>query len=149
MVQPTYVFSREGKARFSRSQLVKSLIPAGLTYEQAYSIAEKIRSDIKSKNITEITDNKIAKLVETELKKIKPEFLRRYSSFSSDKAVSFECLTEAAKFFAWIIPARPDPMIPILTRPFFILNCFRVYLINCYSAVFSSFPFLQLSAVQL
>ena len=79
MVQPTYVFSREGKARFSRSQLVKSLIPAGLTYEQAYSIAEKIRSDIKSKNITEITDNKIAKLVETELKKIKPEFLRRYS----------------------------------------------------------------------
>jgi 2-phosphoglycerate kinase len=79
VVQPTYVFSREGKARFSRSQLVKSLIPAGLTYEQAYSIAEKIRSDIKSKNITEITDNKIAKLVETELKKIKPEFLRRYS----------------------------------------------------------------------
>ncbi len=78
MTQPTYVVSDEGKSRFSRSQLVKSLIPSGLSYNQSYSIAEKIRTDIKSKNITETTDKKIAKLVVAELKNINPEVVRLY-----------------------------------------------------------------------
>jgi 2-phosphoglycerate kinase len=79
MANPTYVISGEERERFSRSHLVKSLLPVGFNYHLAYALAEKIREDIKSKNITEIKKEKIAKIVEAELKKINPESARRYN----------------------------------------------------------------------
>jgi 2-phosphoglycerate kinase len=79
MAKPTYVNSKEGTVRFSRALLARSLIPTGLNFHDAHYIAEKIRNEVKQKNITEIDSQEIVKLVKKELKEINPELEKRYS----------------------------------------------------------------------
>jgi len=79
MAHPTYVHSNKGIARFSRNVLAKSIIPAGLTFHEAHSIAERIREGIKSKGITQIESQRLVRLVKLELEKINPELVKRYA----------------------------------------------------------------------
>ncbi len=79
MAKPTYVHSKEGIVRFSRSLLARSLVPAGLNFHDAHYIAEKIREDIKKKGITEIESQEIVELAKSELKRINPDLEKRYS----------------------------------------------------------------------
>ncbi len=78
-MKPTYVHSKDGKVRFSRTLLARSLVPVGLNFHDAHYIAEKIRADIKKERITEINSRQIIELAKKELKKINPKLEKRYS----------------------------------------------------------------------